>query len=115
MRPAMQGAPAAGTRPPRAETAAAARGDPQPFRAQRELMKCYQNNRRAIVMPGPARSQCDLCLLRRGSRFQEVVGAAAKTLTVRSEAHTSELQSLMRLPYAVFWLKNKKQQPDQGC
>src|SRR3546814_1104669 len=85
MRPAMQGAPAAGTRPPRAETAAAARGDPQPFRAQRELMKCYQNNRRAIVMAGTARSQCDLCLLRRGSRFQEVVGAAAKTLTVSSK------------------------------
>src|SRR3546814_6990556 len=55
------------------------------FRAQRELMKCYQNNRRAIVMAGTARSQCDLCLLRRGSRFQEVVGAAAKTLSVSSK------------------------------
>src|SRR3546814_7533182 len=29
---------------------------------------------------------------------------------VRSEAHTSELQSLMRLSYAVFCLKKKKQQ-----
>src|SRR3546814_1804902 len=27
---------------------------------------------------------------------------------VRSEAHTSELQSLMRISYAVFCLKNKK-------
>src|SRR3546814_2020703 len=27
----------------------------------------------------------------------------------RSEAHTSELQSLMRISYAVFCLKNKKQ------
>src|SRR3546814_8232725 len=27
---------------------------------------------------------------------------------VRSEEHTSELQSLMRSPYAVFCLKNKK-------
>src|SRR3546814_8577469 len=26
----------------------------------------------------------------------------------RSEEHTSELQSLMRLSYAVFWLKQKK-------
>src|SRR3546814_3597170 len=26
----------------------------------------------------------------------------------RSEEHTSELQSLMRIPYAVFCLKNKK-------
>src|SRR3546814_10311806 len=31
-----------------------------------------------------------------------------KTL-VRSEEHTSELQSLMRISYAVFCLKNKKQ------
>src|SRR3546814_1222632 len=28
----------------------------------------------------------------------------------RSEEHTSELQSLMRISYAVFCLKNKKQQ-----
>src|SRR3546814_3806886 len=28
----------------------------------------------------------------------------------RSEEHTSELQSLMRTSYAVFWLKKKKQQ-----
>src|SRR3546814_4236104 len=30
-------------------------------------------------------------------------------LTLRSEEHTSELQSLMRLSYAVFCLKQKKQ------
>src|SRR3546814_8211034 len=30
---------------------------------------------------------------------------------VRSEEHTSELQSLMRISYAVFCLKKKKQQP----
>src|SRR3546814_2318766 len=29
--------------------------------------------------------------------------------TVRSEEHTSELQSLMRISYAVFCLKKKKQ------
>src|SRR3546814_9348385 len=29
-------------------------------------------------------------------------------LTRRSEEHTSELQSLMRISYAVFCLKNKK-------
>src|SRR3546814_7584168 len=29
---------------------------------------------------------------------------------VRSEEHTSELQSLMRISYAVFCLKTKKQQ-----
>src|SRR3546814_2339336 len=30
-------------------------------------------------------------------------------LGIRSEEHTSELQSLMRISYAVFCLKNKKQ------
>src|SRR3546814_5356861 len=30
----------------------------------------------------------------------------------RSEEHTSELQSLMRISYAVFCLKNKKRQPN---
>src|SRR3546814_3126645 len=32
---------------------------------------------------------------------------------VRSEEHTSELQSLMRLSYAVFCLKKKKKAPDK--
>src|SRR3546814_5033691 len=31
-------------------------------------------------------------------------------MEVRSEEHTSELQSLMRISYAVFCLKKKKQQ-----
>src|SRR3546814_7579273 len=31
----------------------------------------------------------------------------------RSEEHTSELQSLMRISYAVFCLKKKKIQPDK--
>src|SRR3546814_6148418 len=34
-------------------------------------------------------------------------GAAAEYLS-RSEEHTSELQSLMRISYAVYCLKNKK-------
>src|SRR3546814_2262960 len=32
-------------------------------------------------------------------------------LTTRSEEHTSELQSLMRISYAVFCLKKKKNTP----
>src|SRR3546814_9890443 len=32
----------------------------------------------------------------------------AISTTLRSEEHTSELQSLMRISYAVFCLKNKK-------
>src|SRR3546814_1347687 len=33
--------------------------------------------------------------------------------TVRSEEHTSELQSLMRISYAVFCLKKKKQRKNK--
>src|SRR3546814_3485988 len=35
--------------------------------------------------------------------------AAIEGLTARSEEHTSELQSLMRISYAVFCLKKKNQ------
>src|SRR3546814_4481256 len=37
-----------------------------------------------------------------------VAGAFTALLPVRSEEHTSELQSLMRISYAVFCLKKKK-------
>src|SRR3546814_10274930 len=40
------------------------------------------------------------------SRTLELVGNETRQ---RSEEHTSELQSLMRTPYAVFCLKKKKQ------
>src|SRR3546814_3777701 len=43
---------------------------------------------------------------RRGDRA--TAGAAAGAAVGRSEEHTSELQSLMRITDAVFCLKNKK-------
>src|SRR3546814_2331855 len=47
-----------------------------------------------------------------GSRnlpFNEIVDPAQQTLLdARSEEHTSELQSLMRISYAVFCLNKKK-------
>src|SRR3546814_7648610 len=44
---------------------------------------------------------------------KEIAGAAGRIANfglrqLRSEEHTSELQSLMRTPYAVFRLNNKK-------
>src|SRR3546814_1674818 len=39
------------------------------------------------------------------------VGERAVVLRPRSEEHTSELQSLMRISYAVFCLKKKKKRP----
>src|SRR3546814_8551651 len=41
------------------------------------------------------------------ARFEETDAAALAQ--VRSEEHTSELQSLMRISYAVFCLKNKNE------
>src|SRR3546814_10342689 len=55
------------------------------------------------------------CVLRDGTRkvFQcsacrHQASLIAGTLLQRSEEHTSELQSLMRISYAVFCLKKKK-------
>src|SRR3546814_7567410 len=39
---------------------------------------------------------------------REAVGIDLDDVLVRSEEHTSELQSLMRISYAVFCLKKKK-------
>src|SRR3546814_6190596 len=47
---------------------------------------------------------------RRSLFHRQVPGDAARRLYAhRSEEHTSELQSLMRISYAVFCLKNNKQ------
>src|SRR3546814_4229316 len=46
--------------------------------------------------------------LDRVSRDQADVATFYKHLQFRSEEHTSELQSLMRISYAVFCLKKKK-------
>src|SRR3546814_7153454 len=44
----------------------------------------------------------------RGARRQAVAPARQGGRKMRSEEHTSELQSLMRISYAVFCLKKKK-------
>src|SRR3546814_7404075 len=43
----------------------------------------------------------------RGYQIDEIVGQVQLKLYFRSEEHTSELQSLMRISYAVFCLKKK--------
>src|SRR3546814_4239559 len=45
---------------------------------------------------------------RGGLADQDHVGADGARVHMRSEEHTSELQSLMRVSYAVFCLKKKK-------
>src|SRR3546814_1074368 len=43
-----------------------------------------------------------------GDRMGSFFVAGVVLVLIRSEEHTSELQSLMRISYAVFCLKNKK-------
>src|SRR3546814_1588186 len=43
-----------------------------------------------------------------GAAAAKRLSVAGHLSTVRSEEHTSELQSLMRISYAVFCLKKKK-------
>src|SRR3546814_8485333 len=45
--------------------------------------------------------------------FIDCDSQASSTMMFRSEEHTSELQSLMRISYAVFCLKKKNKQEHQ--
>src|SRR3546814_4210894 len=56
---------------------------------------------RALECLGPLRQRPRHCQRRHTTALKEVA---------RSEEHTSELQSLMRISYAVFCLKKKKRQ-----
>src|SRR3546814_3007260 len=54
-------------------------------------------------------SQTELAeIIGRPTRLINEIIAGKRTITPRSEEHTSELQSLMRNSYAVFCLKKKK-------
>src|SRR3546814_4656363 len=48
------------------------------------------------------------------ARMKVSVGLLSRTSSRRSEEHTSELQSLMRISYAVFCLKKKKKKSKQN-
>src|SRR3546814_8464742 len=64
--------------------------------AEGPMPKALSTRRTSPLMPG-CRHQGRACPLRR-----------ARMTSNRSEAHKSELQSLMRRSYAVFFLKKKK-------
>src|SRR3546814_4007410 len=54
-----------------------------------------------------------IAALRLGGARVTLGSIAEATKPFRSEEHTSELQSLMRISYAVFCLKKKKQDTQQ--
>src|SRR3546814_10741058 len=64
-------------------------------------------------MSGPDIVDEDVSVRRRGDQRRYAFGRRhvrgdASDVGIRSEEHTSELQSLMRISYAVFCLKKKK-------
>src|SRR3546814_3593105 len=74
----------------------------------------YPPKRRNIFAPqsfAPHREEKNMSIRKMIGRHPQVQGSVneALALAVRSEEHTSELQSLMRISYAVFCLKKTKQ------
>src|SRR3546814_4370154 len=77
-------------------------------------MRSRPLSQRAPIFPASSERVEKSSLGRSAPRFSvggaAVAGAPVNGLTqsIRSEEHTSELQSLMRISYAVFCLKKKK-------
>src|SRR3546814_7577164 len=74
------------------------------------------SNRALSTVPRPCCSVWAVArsTISRGWRLVSVRAASARSgLAARSEEHTSELQSLMRISYAVFCLKKKTHQQNQ--
>src|SRR3546814_1212376 len=78
------------------------------FRSGRRVIACFLAAAIFLVDPGIGEP------IRRLRAQQQVIDSEAgialprARLIIRSEEHTSELQSLMRTSYAVFCLKKKK-------
>src|SRR3546814_2419503 len=70
----------------------------------------FRSDRRAAVDQHPHRLAVDLCLGIEMRIPGAVEAHIARCAGGRSEEHTSELQSLMRISYAVFCLKKKTNQ-----
>src|SRR3546814_9119569 len=64
-------------------------------------------NDRAVIIRGVARNWDESCTSKKKRR--ERLSTEHGYFGERSEEHTSELQSLMRISYDVFCLKKKKQ------
>src|SRR3546814_3078282 len=89
------------------------------WRTRVELAKCYRlvahfgltdgiYNHISCRVPG---KEEHVLLNPFGLLYDEVTASSLVKVDLRSEEHTSELQSLMRISYAVFCLKKKKITP----
>src|SRR3546814_5835325 len=78
-----------------------ARQEPRRHRAREPAQPCTRAAQGELPRQRPARGR--VARWRSGAADATALGTAAGTR--RSEEHTSELQSLMRISYAVFFLK----------
>src|SRR3546814_8704328 len=60
------------------------------------------------VLERSARQLAGFIAVANTENHADIIGQTTADLAKRSEEHTSELQSLMRISYAVFCLKKKK-------
>src|SRR3546814_10401247 len=74
------------------------------------LVACLRH-RRLVAAVEQHRAELEVC----DPLGAGAVGEEQHLGIVRSEEHTSELQSLMRISYAVFCLKKKKTKITQEC
>src|SRR3546814_10408046 len=67
-------------------------------------------NRIDLEFDDPGKSEPPLAreVVRRCHQPRALIAATCSSVVIRSEEHTSELQSLMRITYAVFCLIKKK-------
>src|SRR3546814_7702887 len=70
---------------------------------------------RGTVSTVPRRASAALRSAISAKRATAPFGPGRTLFSVRSEEHTSELQSLMRISYAVFCLKKKKNNNTQNA
>src|SRR3546814_4969890 len=75
----------------------------QVLKNKSSLTAAYLTGAKRIEVPAHRRPGNGFDLVLKGARANNLRG-----VTARSEEHTSELQSLMRISYAVFCLKKKK-------
>src|SRR3546814_8982937 len=85
----------------------------------RRMVPAFRGAARWRRRASPATERGHGCLSRGAAAMIGAEGGAVDASGVRlfpclrSEEHTSELQSLMRISYAVFCLKKKKEEPNK--
>src|SRR3546814_10702835 len=70
--------------------------------------EAVEGDRAAFTAFKATKAEVDSDIAGLNSNFGSTTGVSGPIAKVRSEEHTSELQSLMRISYAVFCLKKKK-------